>query len=150
MLKLLLACLILYSCNAFPAVYKWTDGQGKIHYSDKPNSAATKMENLESSPANHSSNEVNDENASERPEVDKAVEHELVKEAQKYFKKMDKAEARRQANNRQKRCQFHQDKLEELESSWDVIRRDSYSDRTKTGYLLLHEQYENNLDRACQ
>ncbi len=40
--KIFLSLCIVLSSPAFPEVYKWTDAQGKIHYSDKPLDASAK------------------------------------------------------------------------------------------------------------
>lgn len=50
MKKFLLILLILTSMNAFADLKKWTDADGKVHYSDQPPPANVKAKTLRTSP----------------------------------------------------------------------------------------------------
>lgn len=45
--KTLLVSLIMVICASYAQIYKWTDSQGVIHFSDNPHSGAETVKNLE-------------------------------------------------------------------------------------------------------
>ncbi|MFZ2302980.1 MAG: DUF4124 domain-containing protein [Gallionella sp.] len=88
MKKFLLLLLMLIAANAFADLKKWTDADGKVHYSDQPPPANVKAKTLRTTPAAASSLSASGVAAASAPAAPKTIaeaeaEYKKAKQAKK-------------------------------------------------------------------
>ncbi|MDO8465423.1 MAG: DUF4124 domain-containing protein [Gallionella sp.] len=86
MKKILLILLALTSANVFADLKKWTDADGKVHYSDQPPPANVKAKTLRTSPVAGSLMSASGVAAASAPAAPKTIA-----EAEAEYKKAQKA-----------------------------------------------------------
>jgi hypothetical protein len=73
MRKFLLILLIFASTNTFAELSKWTDADGKVHYSDQPPPANVKAKTLRTTPVDSSLTSASGVAASSAPATPKTI-----------------------------------------------------------------------------
>jgi hypothetical protein len=120
MKKILLVLLTLASANVFADLRKWTDADGKVHYSDQPPPANVKAKTLRTTPVAGSLVSASGVAASSAPAAPKTIaeaEAEL-KKAQQAKKEAAEKTAREQAkaDANKAKCAALQQSISTLES----------------------------------
>ena len=112
MKKFLLILLILTSTNAFAELSKWTDADGKVHYSDQPPPSNVKAKILRTTPVASSLMGASGVAATSAPAAPKTIA-----EAEAEYKKAQKAkkEAAEKAAQEQTRIDANKAKCADLQ-----------------------------------
>lgn len=97
--KYLLICLMLVSTNAFSALNKWVDADGRVHYSDIPPPPDKNTKMLSTTPGITGSKSAGESTASSAPAAPKTIaEREIeLKKAQQAKKEVADKSAKKQA-----------------------------------------------------
>jgi hypothetical protein len=143
MSRLLLALLILISANAFAAVNKWVDAQGRIHYSDQPPpTSEVKAEALRSTSNTEGSAGTS---APAAPKTIAEREAELKKAQQAKQEAADKAAQKQAAEEIKKsNCAAAQQYLRSLQSGVRMMEVGPNGEQS----IVTDEQRQQRLEKA--
>lgn len=142
MKKLLLTLLMLASANAFAALNKWVDADGKVHYSDQPPPANVKAQTLRVT-----SDAAVPASAPAAPKTVAEREAELKKAQQAKKEAADKA-AQEQAKMDAEReyCAAAQQNLRALQEGTRMVEIDAKGERSH----LSDEQRRQRIEKVQQ
>ncbi len=148
--KYLLLFLVLVSANAFPALTKWVDADGQVHYSDVPPPPNANAKILRSTSSTTDSKSSEDSTAASAPAAQKTIaEREAeLKKAQQAKKEADEKAAKKQAETETKKayCDTLQHNLRTLEEGVRIMDVDANGNRS----FLEDEQRQQRIAKAKQ
>ena len=146
--KHLLILLLLVSANAFPALTKWVDANGQVHYSDVPPPSNENVKILRKT-SSETGPKSGDDSASAvaAPKTIAEREAELKKAQQAKKEAADKA-AKQQADAEAKKayCATLQQNLRALEEGVRIMEVDASGNRS----MLEDEQRQQRIAKAQQ
>lgn len=148
MKKFLLILLVLTSANVFADLKKWTDADGKVHYSDQPPPANVKAKTLRTTPVAGSLMSTSGVAATSAPAGSKTIaeadaEYKKAQQAKKEaVEKATKEQAKADAMKAQ--CAAAQQNLQTLESGMRLQVLNANGER---GYMD-DSQRQQNLAKA--
>jgi len=150
MVKYLLICLMLVSTNAFSALNKWVDENGRVHYSDVPPPPEAKTKILRTTPGTTSPKREEEPSASNAPAAPKTIaerEAELKKAQQAKKEAADKA-VKQQADAEAKKtyCDGLQQNLRGLQEGLRIVEVDAAGNRS----FMEDEQRQQRIAKTQQ
>lgn len=150
MKKFLLVLLTLASANVFADLKKWTDADGKVHYSDQPPPANVKAKTLRTTPVSGSLMSASGVAAASAPAAPKTIaEAEMeYKKAQQAKKETAEKAAQEQAKADaiKAQCDAAQQNLQALESGMRLQVLNANGERA----YMDDSQRQQNLAKAKQ
>ena len=146
--KYLLLFLILVSANAFPALTKWVDADGQVHYSDVPPPPNANAKIMRSSTTSPRSSE--DSTAASAPAAQKSIaEREAeLKKAQQAKKEAGEKAAKKQAEDDANKasCATLKQNLRALQEGVRMMELDDNGNR----FILDDEQRQQRIAKVQQ
>lgn len=145
--RYLLILLLLVSTNAFPALIKWEDANGQVHYSDVPPPPNANIKILSKTSGETPKKSGDDSSAGDAPKTMAEREAELKKTKQEKKEAADKA-AKQQADTEAKKsyCTSLQQNLRALQEGVRIMEVDASGNRS----FLEDEQRQQRISKAQQ
>ncbi len=148
--KYLLLLLILVSANAFPALTKWVDADGQVHYSDVPPPPNANAKILRSTSSTAGSKRSEDSTAASAPAAQKSIaEREAeLKKAQQAKKEVGEKAAKKQAEAEANKanCASLQKNLRALQEGIRMVELDANGNQS----FLEDEQRQQRIAQTQQ
>lgn len=146
--KYLLIFLMLFSANAFPALTKWVDANGRVNYSDVPPPPnANKQKILKKTSGDTSASSSDDSAASSAPKTTAEREADLKRAQQEKKAAADKA-AKQQADaeNMKEQCASLKSNLIAMQQGLRIVQFDAEGNRS----YMEDEQREQRMAKIQQ
>jgi hypothetical protein len=95
---------IVFSQGLYAGVYKWTDEQGRVHFSDRPDSESSTEVKIQQAPSSGTSNGSSQHRQQKMRKMLDALEEERIE------KRETEQKAKKEREKRKKKCRYAKDR----------------------------------------